>query len=554
MKQAVDRVSRREWSAVVGFAVALVVMLQVPYMLGYVLAQPGTAYTGLLINVEDGSYLSAIGEGLGGAWLYHTPFTTEPHAAAFLEVFYLALGHIARVFNLSATAMWHGARAGTAAILWLALFGFISLFLKNAFQRWTAFLFAVLGAGFDWAWFPWEQADALSAAPLDWRMPEAHLFFGAMTYPHYAMNIVLILAVFVALGYALSDAIPEQRRWLLAVGAGIGNLVMGLVYPFLIFLTAGVAGASYLYLTWRARKILWRHAGVLFIAFAIPLPLFLYYQFVLMTNPVLQTWNAQAITLSPNPLHYILAYAPYLLLGALTLKQIRSSTHSPLAFLWIWVGVVAVLLYAPLNPQRRFVLGLNVPLAILATVGLCDVALPWLARTRAFVALSRRPNYSVAGLQKIIVISLIALTSLANVYVWISSAALLGFVQPYPLFRPVAELNAMDWLHANTARDAVILSAYWTGSFIPARAGNPVFVGQRYETIRFDDKRLATEKFFNAATDDAWRATFVREQGIAYVFWGRGERDLGAFDPAQASYLAQVFANDAVRIYRVVTP
>jgi len=195
-----------------------------------------------------------------------------------------------------------------------------------------------------------------------------------------------------------------------------------------------------------------------------------------------------------------------------------------------------------------------VPLAILAALGLCDVALPWLARTRVFVALSQRPNYSVEGLQRLIVVCFITLTSLSSFYVWISSVALLGFVQPYPLFRPTTELQAMDWLRANTLPADVVLSSYWTGSFIPARAGNTVFVGQRYETIRFDEKRAASEKCFDAATDDAWRVALLREYRIGYLFWGKGERDLGAFDPERATYLRRVFANEQARVYRVQMP
>ena len=534
-----------------GVALIVVGVLQVPYLIGYANAALGTEYTGLLINVEDGSYLSAIGEGIKGAWLYHIPFTSEPHTPAFVEVFYLALGHVAALLHLSATAMWHWARALTALILFIALFGFIQAFVKNSFQRWTCFLFALLGAGFDWSWFPWEHGDTLSAVPLDWRMPEAHLFFGALTYPHYAVNIALMLAVLGMLGYAFVGVMPERRRWGLAIGAGFANLFLTLVYPFLIFLTAGIIAASYLYLVWRVRKILWRQAAWVLIAFAIPLPLCAYYAMVLTTNPVFQLWNAQAVTLSPDPLHYVLAYAPYLALGVLTLNSIRRQPDSPLVFLWIWIGVAAVLLYAPLNAQRRFVMGLQVPFAILATMGLTEVLLPRLERTPAFERLSHWRNFTVPGIRKLTVVTLIAILSLANVYVWLSSAILLGWVQPYPIFLPTAELEAMDWLRANTQSSDTVLAAYWTGSFIPARAGNSVFVGQRYETIGFDEKRRLTEKFFDAATDDAWRSQFVRDQHIAFVFWGRGERDLGGFDPEHASYLENVFANESVQVYRV---
>jgi hypothetical protein len=124
-------------------------------------------------------------------------------------------------------------------------------------------------------------------------------------------------------------------------------------------------------------------------------------------------------------------------------------------------------------------------------------------------------------------------------------------VQPYPLFRLTAELQAMDWLRTNSMTEDAILSAYWTGSFIPARAGRTVFVGQRYETIKFEEKRRAAEKFFDAATDETWRIALLRDNDLALVFWGRGERDLGNFNPEKANYLQSVFANDHARVYRV---
>jgi hypothetical protein len=195
-----------------------------------------------------------------------------------------------------------------------------------------------------------------------------------------------------------------------------------------------------------------------------------------------------------------------------------------------------------------------VPLAILATLGLFESVLPRLVRTRVLATLSQRPGYSVAGLQRLIVFALIAMTSLASLNVWISSVLLLAVEQPYPLFRPIGELQAMDWLRDHTARNESVFSSYWTGSFIPARTGNPVFVGQRYETIRFDDKRRDLEKFFDAATDDAWREKLLLQYRIVYLFWGRGERDLGGFNPDRADYLQPIFANDAARIYRVREP
>ncbi|MBM3129822.1 MAG: hypothetical protein FJ009_14515 [Chloroflexi bacterium] len=549
-------ISRYEWIAALAIALLVTALLQLPYALGYALAQPGTEYTGLLINVEDGSYLSAIGQGIEGAWLYLIPFTTEAHAPAFIQVFYLALGHAARALNLSATAMWHLARVIADLVLFIVLYGFIARFLESPSQRRVAYALAIFSAGYAFWRFPFDPPTVWEALPMELRVPEAHIFYSALTYPHFALGIALMLATFWLLLRVLNEE-PTRAQILAAFGAGIGNLLIGIVFPFLMYLMIAVTGAYFVFLMWQRRRILWRALVGLGIVFAIPAPLFAYYQLVLMTNPVFQHWNAQATTLSPHPIHFGLTYLPLLICAALAWRsstRVDESRRRLFAFLWIWISVVAILLYVPITQQRRFVEGVQVPLAILAALGLCEVALPRLARTRVFIALSQRPNYSAAGLQRLVIVGIIALASLASFYLWLSSVVLLGVVQPYPLFRPTAELQAMDWLPANTAPSDAILSSYWSGSFIPARAGKRVFVGQRYETIRFDEKRAAAERFFDAATDDASRVALLREYRVAYVFWGQAERELGAFDPERAAYLQRVFANDQARVYRVRLP
>ncbi|MCI0399034.1 MAG: hypothetical protein L0322_29430, partial [Chloroflexi bacterium] len=220
-------------------------------------------------------------------------------------------------------------------------------------------------------------------------------------------------------------------------------------------------------------------------------------------------------------------------------------------FLWLWVAAAALLLYTPVNPQRRFVEGLQVPLVILATVGLYQVLWPRLLKSAFFATLLKRPRYSVAGLRRLLVVIVLAVTSLVHLYLWASMLYILVVEQPYPFFRPDAELEAMAWLAGHSAPGEVVLSAYWTGSYLPAQTGRPVVVGQRYETVDFEARRQYVEQFFSANASDDWRQALLEEYGVVYVFAGRAERMLGAFDLAQAAYLAPVFQNDEATIYRI---
>jgi len=539
--------SRREWFGAIVIALAVAGLAQIPYVLGYALARPGIEFTGVIMNPEDAqSYFAKMLQGREGYWLYTIPFTTEEHAPAFIGGFYLALGHLARTFGLSLVTMWHLARTVADLILFLVTFGFIAQFLDDLRARWTAFLLALCGSGLGWLLFLLDQPYWLDWFPVDFKMPEAHLFFTALTFPHVAFGTALIVS---SLWLSLKGlAFPMLGRFV--IGAGLVNLGLAIVYPFLIFLIIATLGLYWLWCVVQAKRMLWREAAVLAAMFAFPAPLVVYYAVTLAVNPVFHAWDAQAVTPSPPVPHYLLAYG-LMLLCALPLLRRRCSRY---AFLWVWVSAVALLVYAPLNPQRRFVEGVQVPLAILTAAGLCEVIIPWIEQTRVFRRIAAQPRYSPAGLERLLLIGFIAFASLSNVYVLASVCVTAVAQQPYPLFRTRAEIAGVDWLRANTTRADVVLGAYETGNYIAARAGNRVVLGHWAETVDWQRRMREVERFFNAATDDASRVALLREYRVAYVFWGQAERELGAFDPERAPYLERVFANDQARIYRVRQP
>ncbi len=541
-------VTRREWLIAFVIAAATILLTLIPYALGYAFARPDLEFTGVIMNPEDSqSYFAKMRQGYDGAWLYTIAFTTEEHAPAFVGGFYLALGHLARGLGLSLTTTWHLARVIADLVLFLVVFGFIAQFVSDGRARWTAYLLALFGSGLGWLLFLLNQPYWLDWFPVDFKMPEAHLFFTALTFPHVAFSTTLVLASFWLGWRALND---DRASVLYALAAGLANLLIAIVHPFLIYVIVAVLGLSWLYFVLRARRVVWRATRDVAIALVLPAPLVVYYAWTLSVNPVFRAWEAQAATLSPPVPHYLMAYGVLLLLALLSLRQKRSEY----ALLWIWILAAALLVYAPLTQQRRAVQGIDVPLAILATVGWYQVVLPWIERTRAFRWIVARPRYSTIGLERLLIVIFIGGMSLSNLYILASTAATAAWQQPYPLFRPRAQVAAVDWLRAHSARDEIVLSAYETGNYLAAHAGNRVVVGHWTETVEWEHKMNQVEFFYNAATEDAWRVARLREYRVAYVFWGEEERALGAFDPERASYLQRVFANDRTRVYRVQIP
>ncbi|MBI5651719.1 MAG: hypothetical protein HZC40_14940 [Chloroflexi bacterium] len=538
-------ISAREWTRVLLVTVFAVALVHIPYGLGYAFAPADLQFTGIMMNPEDSqSYFAKMLQGYDGNWLYTIPFTTEEHAPAFVGGFYIALGHFARVSNLSLEATWHLARIVADGALFLVTFMFIATFLPNPRARWIAYWLALFGSGQGWLLFLFNQPYWLDAFPVDFKMPEAHLFFCAMAFPHVALGATLIQISFWCIVQAVAQPV---RAFAFAGAAGITNLALAIVYPFLIYLTALTTGLYWIFLSVRARRWLWREQVLCAIAFLIPAPLVLGYAWTLATNPVFRAWDAQSITLSPPLPHYVLAYGVLLLFAAPGLRLKRGE----FTFLWVWLVAVGLLVYAPLNPQRRFVQGVHIPLVILATVGFLDLFLPWVQRTRAFQWLIAQPRYSSAGLERFLIVAFLIMFSLSNWYILASVSLTATVEQPYPLFRPLGEAEAVAWLRTQTTRSQVVVGLYESGNYIAARAGNRVVVGHWAETLEWETKFDAAENFFGVA-DDAWRRDFLTRYRVEYVWFGARERASGGFEPRRLVNLEPVYSNSDVMLFKVL--
>ena len=109
----------------------------------------------------------------------------------------------------------------------------------------------------------------------------------------------------------------------------------------------------------------------------------------------------------------------------------------------------------------------------------------------------------------------------------------------------------MDWLVAHTQPGDIVLSSFEVGNYIPARAGNRVFLGHGPETIYVEEKENIVGQFFQAQTSDAYREEILGQYNVAYLFYGPVERALGDFQPATRPYLKEAFTNGRYTIYEV---
>ena len=558
MTDASILINRKEWLAALCVALFTAVIGLIPYWLGANNPPDGQVYMHLIMNAEDSlTYWAKMLQGLDGAWQYTIPFTPEPHQSAAVGIFYVWLGQAARLLNLPLTAVWHGSRFIAAILLFITTFYTTAVFLSDKLARWTAFLLAMFGSGLGWLLFITGQTYWLGAFPIDFKQPGAHLFFTALTYPHIALGTAFILLDMLVLkwvgaAYFAPASISSKRIWSWVVIAGFGNLLLGIAYPFLIYILALTAVFLYLYLLFKARKILWSQAFQIATIFLIAAPLYLYYFYVWQTNEVFHIWDVQAGTPSPPWPHYLVGFGLMLFLALLFWWK-RPSLREANAVLWCWLTAVALLVYAPLGPQRRFVQGVHVACAILATSGLIFVILPRLQRTKAWLSLLKNPRYSSQKLSRFLVILFLMFMSLSNFILLADVSRVAGLTQPDLFFRATSEVEMSKWLHENDP-NAIILGEYQTGNLVAATAGNPVMLGHWAETVDFDNKVTAVSQFFSSTTADDWRQALLSQFNIAYVWYGPREQELGDFDPATAVYLTPVHQIDTITLYAISSP
>lgn len=466
-------ISRQEWRWAAVRAAVMVLVSVLPYLIAWAATPDGLWYSGLLTNPEDGhSYLAKMRQGARGQWLFHLPYTAEPHRGEFLFTYYLALGHLARQTGLPPILVFHGARLANGFGLLMALYYAAAQVTAVRARRRFAFTLIALGSGFGWL------AVLLGGMTVDLWVPEGYVFYSLLVNPHFPLAIALMLLVLTwsvtPWGVRSVRGEPGQMRRLL--GAGLSAAALGLVQPMGL-LTVGAALGSYAVLLWlQRRRPPWREivAGLVVAAAGGP---FVANAYLASTrNPAFAAWSALNQTPSPPPWDYALGYGVVLILALVGLWAALRRRRDSDWLLVAWTASTAALLYAPFGLQRRLVMGLIVPLGLLATRGWVGLTAgrqrPWL----------RAPLiWALAGMTHLFVLAI----------------ALVGALSHHPaLYLGDDERAGLAWLAENAAPEALVLAGPETGLYIPAWAGQRVWYGHRFETVEADRRRAQVEAFY----------------------------------------------------------
>jgi hypothetical protein len=506
------------WVALV--TLALVIVSSLPYLVAWVATPEGAHFTGLLVNPMDGhSYVAKMRQGLDGSWRFRLVFTPEQQEGAYLFLFHIGLGHLARWTNLPLITVYHGARVLAGAALLLVAYRFIVSLGGERGQRRLAFLLLGVSSGLGWL------AVLVGYFSADLWVPEAFVFYSILDTLHFPLAIALMLVVFMAL--ALPGREPGWQEGLVAAVASVG---LGVVQPFGV-IPVYAALAVWMVLRWlRDRRVAWQAVGWAAVAGLVAIVYPLYGVLAIQADPVLEGWSAQNQTPSPPVWDWLLSFGLVAVLAVPgTVVAVRRRSDGDLLLL-AWVIAAGVGMYAPLALQRRLALGLQVPLALLAAMGWWEVVRP---RLRA-----RRRRLATA-----VVVGFSTLTNLFLMAMFVLAA--LGGEPRFYLSD--GEWQVLEWLREEVSRDQVVLCAPQTGMFVPAWAGQRVVYGHPFETVNAERRKVQVEAYWAGEMDLAERESFLQENGVGYVLVGSRELAIGDWRLEGEP----VFAVDDVVVYKV---
>ena len=553
-------ISRYEWTKVLVFTFILLILTTLPYVLATLSQGDNWTFNGFLLGVEDGNaYLGKMRLGARGFWDFFLFYSPENHdSEKLLYLPYMAAGQLLRLFIddkdpklfNALIITYHILRLIFNFTLILVTYRFIAAFLLNPILRFLAFILAILGGGFGWLILIAAQGEWLGSLPPEFYIPEGFSFaLILLGLPHIALGRAALLSGFLALFKALrtNDTTDHNtRQWLRwSFLAGICWLVVGLSVSFYLAILYCLMGAWGLTLWITRRKFPMQFTLQGGTAIAITLPLFFYYFIAFTQNEAFAQWSSQNQLASPHIFHYIFAYGvlgSFAFIGLRWVLRNKINDESYMLFVG-WIIVVPILVYLPINVQRRMAEAIIVPLAILATIGI-RLSIPTISRWRH---LSMQRAWRRMRVMVMVVLSLSSAILLLGQYFTILN-------QDHPLFRPNIELQAMDWLNSEADSNDVVLGAMPTGNLFPARTNLRVFLGHGPETLKSTSKKSDAKLFF-ADKVSIQELEHQYDIQIDYIFYGPLERELAENIEAQPDWqnlVTLIYDRNGYQIYEVI--
>lgn len=568
-----------EFSRVFGLGVAFLAVL--PAILGFLATPDGARYLGYQWAVDDQMvYAAWMTQAQEGRFFFENRFTTEPQPGLTVHLYFLALGWVASVIGIPLAETL--ARFAFSLAFVLLLGRLLVRSSLDIFPAKLAIAIATFGGGLGflvWQKFGEVISDDHPAVlaglfrgrlSTDVYQPEGFVFPSMLVNSLFLISLCLILIVFLSV-------LDARTSWKPVLSGAIAYGLLMNIHSYDVALIAlvlvGLAVASLASGTFR-----WNWAGRVLVIGAGALPGAAWFLYVLQRDPVFQE-RAATPTFSPMFWSLLLGYLPAIAFAVVGLAPRPTAagfgsidrqrwgaialaagviglgvgswntsadrfSFSPLAWVVLlgaamivvallarpdpvfnlvsaWAVIGAIAPYIPFLFQRKLTMGLMIPWAILAAVGLASV----------LDRLERPARNLVAALGLVILSGSsllwffrenqfrsanVARTVLHPVYLSREIVAILDRVRREPPGERV--VLAMPGINPSVGPDRFD-TPYLPdlNPFLTGLAGAKTWAGHWSETPQYRERRREAFAFFQAATPDAFRRELLARSGARLI-------------------------------------
>ncbi len=567
------RLDRRDWvfwGATFGAALLAAVLF---YTAAFNRPPADYSFSGFPVNSHDcWAYRALANYYSGEGCLVDNPYAAFRRPPIYFNLVWFTIGKLMRYTGLPFLVIYFAFGVLAGGAMYLLLLALMRALSEERMTAWIAYLLAGFGSGLSWMVFLfWPNAlngrfragyfPYLESFPVN-----AFLFL-----PHVSFAFALLIAVYLCFHRAATGG---GRRWAVAGGAVL--LVMGFSHPYHYLTVAAVLGCWYVVMNVRQGREWLGRWGDLAIAALCMLPAAAYFLLVVFRSQNFYHWQLQKVLLPGWP-HMLISMGPLLLFAPLGLRGLwpprQASSGLLLTVTWALVNPLLLMTRGLIPFEARLVLGLALPLALLAAKGIS-----WGVRFAGGIAAGAMgaPRRRIAAGAVIAAILLAGM--LPNQWLVVGEQlTIIGRLgaDGYPntgsnprlligdfsstintkitLHRD--ELEALRFLGDNYRDYPLVLSTREIGLVFPAFARVRSYIGHFVFTYPFNYKMAFYWRFFAEPDDDRRLALLKREaRDVSLVWWGPIETLQARFNPDETPWLSKVFENGLVRIYRVVKP
>ncbi|HZH98682.1 MAG TPA: hypothetical protein VEX38_06895 [Fimbriimonadaceae bacterium] len=554
-------------------AVGAALVSFLPFLIALALAPDGARYAGVQYNLDDHMvYAAWMRQAMDGAFLFDNRFAIDPQPGLTIHVYFLVLGWVAKLIGIPLAGAV-ARSAFTSLAVWL-LYRLISKISTDVYVNKLALTLCVFGAGAGFlVWQNFgvaisEPAPAFLSRlmsgllPTDVWQPEGFFFSSMVTSGLFMVSLSLILFIFICALEARESSKP-------VLPGALGFLLLMNIHSYdVLLVTVALLGMAAMALKRGKASPQWAGRVVLMGLGAVPAALWFVY--VLRNDPVFQA-RAATETFSPNFRQILFGYLGLIVLGFIgpltASERIRKLAGGGLALLILvmyfaaeghtsgfWMGTLPFLLsfaavlvgvifvardnpawnlvgawafmglvipYFPALFQRKLLMGLGIPWAILAALGIAALLKNVERGPRNLATVLALIVLSASSLRWFVREISLATRNLSNttvhaVYLGKDVQAAVDYLNKQPGRKVVLAMPGIPPLNlANPTLPAYlpdmnpVLSGF-TGAYS--------YAGHWSETPSYNQRRTEATRFFLGDTDPATRTRLLAEAKIDYIF------------------------------------